>query len=147
MSRAAEAAVRRRAGPPLVALVAASALKLVIFPEVAGRRHVALTLALHAVFMLGCAAVLLSPAHRTLAELARRAAETFRAPARAATELRWAGFACIVFCTVYAAAGRRTETAVGQVNGFILFLVFLVGVWAVSLSMLTVGGGGGRRRT
>ncbi|CAN6250165.1 unnamed protein product [Urochloa humidicola] len=70
MSRA-EAAIRR-AGP-LMALAAASAL--MGFP--AGAEH-AMLLALHALFLLGCAAVQLAPAHRAVAGLARRAAEATR---------------------------------------------------------------------
>jgi hypothetical protein len=95
-------------------------------------------LALHAILLLGCAAVLLSPAHGAVADLARRATEAVRrtalgALARAPTGLlRWLGFAGIVLYALSVAEAASPDT----VKDFLLFLMFLVGVWAVYLSMI-----------
>ncbi|CAD6262268.1 unnamed protein product [Miscanthus lutarioriparius] len=116
------------------------------FPAVAARAHV--VLALHAILLLGCAAVLLSPAHGTVANLARRAT-ALGAPARAPVGLlRWLGFAGIVLYTLYVTgdvAARKEAAAEAEwpdtVKGFLLFLMFLVGVWAVYLSLMRERGG------
>ncbi|XP_062230544.1 uncharacterized protein LOC133928297 [Phragmites australis] len=128
-------ATMRRTGA-LLAITSASAL--VPFTTVVGSMHVMLMLALFVTLLLGCAMVLLSPAYRDVAVVAVRSLEILAARARAATGLRWAGLAVIMF---YAAGNLRAEAAKGasvdKVNGFILFLVFLAGVWTVNLSMLT----------
>jgi hypothetical protein len=109
-----------------LALAAASTL-IMGFPAVAARAHV--VLALHAILLLGCAAVLLSPARaRRIAAVARlrrhRALHALRdrrrrARKEAAAEAEWPD----------------------TVKGFLLFLMFLVGVWAVYLSMMRERGG------
>jgi hypothetical protein len=114
----AEATVRRTGA--LMALGATSVLMLAQAEEL---RHGAL--AAYAVALLGCAAVLLSPA---VAERARLAAREIQGV------LRWAGFACIFFCCVIVADVRAAENSL-----LFLFLPFLVGVWTVSLSMLAAG--------
>ncbi|CAN6236257.1 unnamed protein product [Urochloa humidicola] len=135
MSRA-EAAIRRAGA--LMALAAASALML---PFLAGAEHHAVLLALHALFLLGCAAVQLSPAHRAVVGLARQAAEAVRGKALGASAAglrRWAGFAGIVFYALYEIADVQAEAeALGKVKAFLLFPVFLGAVWAVYLSMVT----------
>ena len=146
-----EAAIRRAGA--VVALAAASVLMAMGFPAVEERAHV--VLALHAVLLLGCAAVLLSPAHGAVADLARRrrATEASRgttslgASARApAGLLRWLGFAGILLYVLYVAgdvAARNKAAAeavaawLDTVRDFLLFLMFLVGVWAVCLSMVS----------
>jgi len=151
MSQSQSDAAIRRAGAVL-ALAAASAL-IMGFPAVAARAHV--VLALHAILLLGCAAVLLSPAHGAVADLARRrrATEASRgttslgASARApAGLLRWLGFAGILLYVLYVAgdvAARNKAAAeavaawLDTVRDFLLFLMFLVGVWAVCLSMVS----------
>ncbi|KAG2574777.1 hypothetical protein PVAP13_7KG347800 [Panicum virgatum] len=123
----------RRAGA-LVGLAAASALVLVLFPAPAAgeRRYADLVLALFAALLLGCAAVLLSPARRAVARLARRGVEAAGGP-------RWFGFAGVVFYAAYVIgdAWRQPPAAaavsVDKVNGF---LVFLAGVWTVNMSVL-----------
>lgn len=130
-----EAAVRRAGA--LVAIAAASALTRLPAAE-----HAALALLLHAVFLLGCAAVQLAPAHRAVASLARRAAEAARGMARGASSaarMRWAGFAGIVLlCPLLVAGDVRTEAAaLDRVEDFVLYLMFLEGVWAIHLSMVT----------
>jgi hypothetical protein len=114
----AEATVRRTGA--LMALGATS----VLIPQAEELRHGAL--AAYAVALLGCAAVLLSPA---VAEHARLAARRQIQGASNAV-LRWAGLTCIFFCCVIAAGVRAVE------NSLFLLLPFMVGVWAVSLSML-----------
>ncbi|XP_066347928.1 uncharacterized protein [Miscanthus floridulus] len=144
MSQSQSEAAIRRAGAVL-ALAAASAL-IMGFPAVTARAHV--VLALHAILLLGCAAVLLSPAHGAVADLARRAT-ALGAPARAPVGLlRWLGFAGIVLYTLYVTgdvAARKEAAAEAEwpdtVKGFLLFLMFLVGVWAVYLSMTRERGG------
>ncbi|CAD6262270.1 unnamed protein product [Miscanthus lutarioriparius] len=110
MSQSQSEAAIRRAGA-VVALAAASVLMAMGFPAVEERAHV--VLALHAVLLLGCAAVLLSPAHGAVADLARRrrATEASRgttslgASARApAGLLRWLGFAGILLYVLYVPA-------------------------------------------
>jgi hypothetical protein len=118
----AEATVRRTEA--LMALGATSVLMLALFPQAEELRHGALTA--YAVALLGCAAVLLSPA---VAEHARLAARRQIQGASNAV-LRWAGLTCIFFCCVIAAGVRAVE------NSLFLLLPFMVGVWAVSLSML-----------
>ncbi|KAL6843917.1 hypothetical protein ACP4OV_026488 [Aristida adscensionis] len=146
-SRAEAAAAVRRAGA-LVAAAAALGLLFVLFPTAQGRNErftLTTTPLMFATLLLGCAAVLLSPAHRAVAEHARRAAdasrENFHALRRAAVEPRWAGFTCIVFYTLHAAGdmpeAAAAEVSVQKVDGLILFLVFLVGVWTVTLSLRT----------
>ncbi|CAL5070004.1 unnamed protein product [Urochloa decumbens] len=138
MSRA-EAAIRQAGA--LVALAAASALML-RFPATG---H-AVLLALHALFLLGCAAVQLAPAHRAVAGLARRAAEAARGKvlrASAAGLWRWVGFAGILLYAFYdyeAAEVRAEASSPVKVKAFLLFLVFLGAVWAVYLSMVTGSG-------
>jgi hypothetical protein len=145
-----EAAIRRTGA--VVALAAASALMAMGFPAIEARAHV--VLALHAILLLGCAAVLLSPAHGAVADLARRATEAVRrtalgASARAPTGLlRWLGFAGIVLYAFYVASdvAARNEAAaeaasLDTVKDFLLFLMFLAGVWAVYLSMIRERGG------
>jgi len=125
----------RRAGA-LVALAAASALVLVLFPApaVVDRRYVDLMLALFSALLLGCAAVLLSPARRAVARLGRR-------PAEAAGGPRWVGFAGVVFyagCVVGDAWKEPASVSVGKViRCFLFFLVFVAGVWTVNMSVLT----------
>ena len=127
----------RRAGA-LVALAAASALVLMLFPAPATveNRYADLVLALFAALLLGCAAVLLSPARRAVARLARRGVEAAGGP-------RWFGFAGVVFYAAYVIgdAWRQPPSAaavsVDKVNGFLFFLVFLAGVWTVNMSVLT----------
>jgi hypothetical protein len=132
-----EAAIRR-AG----ALVASALMRL---PAAA----VHVSLALHVLFLLGCAAVQLAPAHRAVAGLALRAAEAARARGVAAlgasgAGLRRAGLAGILLYALHDAADVRTDVAAAEeassldkVKAFILFLVFLAAVWAVYLSMVT----------
>ncbi|XP_066342915.1 uncharacterized protein [Miscanthus floridulus] len=146
-----EAAIRRAGA--VVALAAASALMAMGFPAVEARAHVVLPL--HAILLLGCAAVLLSPAHGAVADLARqrRATEAARgtaalgasARAPAGFSLRWLGFAGIVLYTLYMAGyvAARNEAAAeavaawpDTVRDFLLFLLFLVGVWAVCPPMV-----------
>ncbi|CAN6236256.1 unnamed protein product [Urochloa humidicola] len=138
MSRT-EAAIRRAGAA--VALAAASALMHIPTPE--AKSHA--VLALHALFLLGCAAVQLAPAHRAVAGLARRAAEeatrwTVLFSASAA-ELRWVGFASVQLYALYVAGGgMRAEASSPEpdkVKDLLLFLVFLAAVWAVYLSMVT----------
>ncbi|CAN6236258.1 unnamed protein product [Urochloa humidicola] len=142
MSRTEEA--MRRAGP-LVALGAASALVLVLFPTHAVERRYVLTLPLFVAFLLGCAAVPFSPAHRAAARRAAEASwEILAVPWRAATGLRWVGFTVMVFCAVYVVgdvpAPAKEELSVDKVNGLLPFLMLLAGVLAVNLSMLTAWG-------
>ena len=127
----------RRSGA-LVALAAASALVLVLFPAPAAvdRRYVDLVLALFSALLLGCAAVLLSPARRAVARLARRAVEAAGGP-------RWFGFAGVVFYAAYVVGNAWKQppaaaaaVSVDKVNSFLFFLVFLAGVWTV-MSVLT----------
>ncbi|KAL6843919.1 hypothetical protein ACP4OV_026490 [Aristida adscensionis] len=136
MSAAAAAAVRRAGA--LVAAASALGLLLVLFPPAAHGRServtLTTTLAMFATLLLGCAAVLLSPAHRAVAKASREI--------QRAAEPRWAGFTCIVFCTLHAAGDMPPAAAAGVsvlgVNGgLILFLVFLIGVWTVTLSVRT----------
>jgi hypothetical protein len=143
-----EAAIRRAAAS--VALAAASALMLLFFPAPAavGCEHVLIPIiALFVALLLGCAAVLLSPA----ANAAARAILAVQWRAVTARELRWAGFNAVVFCagvghvvrTVVReepAAAKEEEVSVGKVGAVaILFLVFLAGVWTVNLSVGRVG--------
>lgn len=116
-----------------MALAAASALVLVLFPAPAAvdRRYVDLVLALFSALLLGCAAVLLSPARRAVARLGRR-------PAEAAGGPRWVGFAGVVFyagCVVGDAWKEPASVSVGKVIR--CFLVFVAGVWTVKMSVLT----------
>ncbi|XP_066347362.1 uncharacterized protein [Miscanthus floridulus] len=147
MSQSQSEATIRRAGA-VVALAAASVLMAMGFPAVEERAHV--VLALHAVLLLGCAAVLLSPGHGPVADLARRATEASRgttslgASARApAGLLRWLGFAGILLYVAGDVAARNkaaveaVATWLDTVRDFLLFLMFLVGVWAVCLSMVS----------
>lgn len=135
----------RRAGS-VVALAAAAALACMLLPVPAAveRRYAVLVLALLVALQVGCAAVLLSLARRAVAQLARRALEAAReisaAPWRAATELRWAGFTATVFCVAYVVGDVRSEPPAekdASEDGWLLFLVFLVGVLTVNLSMIT----------
>jgi hypothetical protein len=122
-SRGTEAAVRRTGA--LVALAAASVLvQLVLFPSIEKIKHAMLFV--YTIFLLGSAAVLLSPAYRSVEEFVRR--DIHVSSSRANTVSRWAGFACISFCAAADGAANKS-------NGMLLFLPFLVGVWAVSLSM------------
>ncbi|CAO2043742.1 unnamed protein product [Urochloa humidicola] len=136
----------RRAGA-LVALAAASALVLVLFTAPAAvermRRYAVLALALFVSLLLGCAAVLLSPAHRGVAQLGRRAVEIFTVAWRGATDLRWVGFTGMLIYAVYVigdvrkpAAAATKVSSVDMVNSLLPFLVFLAGALAVNLSML-----------
>ena len=127
----------RRAGA-LVALAAASALVLMLFPAPATveNRYADLVLALFAALLLGCAAVLLSPARHAVARLARRGVE-------AAGGTRWFGFAGVVFYAAYVAGAAWKQppapaaVSVDKVNGFLFFLIFLAGVRTVNMSVLT----------
>ncbi|CAL5070008.1 unnamed protein product [Urochloa decumbens] len=131
----AEAAIRRAGA--LVALASASAL--MGFPAA---EHPVL-LALHALFLLGCAAVQLAPAHRAVTVLAHRAAEAARRKAlvaAAAAGLRWwwVGFAGIVLYSLYEYADVQAEaSSPDKVNAFLRFLLFLGAIWAIHLSMVT----------
>lgn len=123
-------AFTRRAGAA-VALAAASALTTG-FPALEPRAHV--VLALHAILLLGSAAVLLhSPAHGG-PEAARGTTVL--------GSLRWLGFAGMALSALHVDGGvaARSEAADeaprGTVRGFLLFLVFLAGVWGVYLSMV-----------
>jgi hypothetical protein len=138
-----EAIPIRRAGT-LVALAAAAVLVLVLFPAPAALepRYVVLVLGLFVAFLFGSAAVLLSPAHRADAHLAQRDAE-------AAGELRWVGFTGIAFYAAYVVGLSHARNqppvaaaSVDKVNGFILFMVFLAGVWTLNMSVVTVTGRG-----
>lgn len=105
-----------------MALAAASALTTG-FPALEPRAHV--VLALHAILLLGCAAVLLlSPAHGG-PEAARGTTVL--------GSLRWLGFAGMALSALHVDA---EEAPRGTVRGLLLFLVFLAGVWGVYLSML-----------
>ncbi|TVU14818.1 hypothetical protein EJB05_38311, partial [Eragrostis curvula] len=114
-----EAAVRRTGA--LAALAAASGLVLVVAPPVVGSSYYAV-LALYAIFQLGCAAVLHSPAHRAVAaDLAR---EFFVAPGRAATEL-WTALVLLrekrssrFFPASSSAGARPTPQAVRRAGAF-----------------------------
>jgi hypothetical protein len=136
-----EAAIRRAGA--LVAAASASALM-----RLPAGGHV--SLALHVLLLLGCAAVQLAPAHRAVAGLARRAAEAARTREVAAlgasgAGLRRAGLAGILLYALHDAADVRTDVAaeeeeeasVDKVKHFLLFFVFLAAVWAVYLSMVT----------
>jgi hypothetical protein len=135
-----EAAIRRAGA--LVALVSASALTRLP----AGGR---VSLALHVLFLLGCATVQLAPAHCAVSGLARRVAEAARtrgvaALSASAAGLRRAGLAGILFYALHDATDVRTDVAAAEeasspdkVKAFVLFLVFLAAVWAVYLSMVT----------
>ncbi|CAL5070002.1 unnamed protein product [Urochloa decumbens] len=135
MSRT-ETAVRRAGAA--VALAAASALMRIPAPEA----HEHAVLPLHVLFLLGCAAVQLAPAHRAVSALARRAAEAARGMAlgaSAAELLRWVGFDGVLLYALYVAGGdvRAEASVVDKVKDLIPFLVFLAAVWAVYLSMVT----------
>ncbi|CAN6269297.1 unnamed protein product [Urochloa humidicola] len=132
MSRT-EAAIRRAGAT--VALTSACVLMRIPAPEA----HEHVMLALHALFLLGCAAV---------ANLARRAAEAARGMALGASAawLRRVGFAgVLLYALYYVAAGdvRAEASSVDKdkVKDILLFIVFLVAVWAVYLSMVTGRGG------
>ncbi|CAL5030001.1 unnamed protein product [Urochloa decumbens] len=133
-----EAAIRRAGAA--VAGAAASALMRVPAPEA----HEHVVLALHALFLFGCAAVQLAPAHRAAACLARRAAEEAArgiALGASAAGLRWVGFGCVLLYAIYVAGddvrAEAEASSVDKVKDLLLFLVFLTAVWAVYLSMVT----------
>lgn len=115
-----------------MALAAASALTTG-FPALEPRAHV--VLALHAILLLGCAAVLLSPAHGDGGPEAARGTTVLGS-------LRWLGFAGMALSALHVDGGvaARSEAAEeaprGTVRGLLLFLVFLAGVWGVYLSMV-----------
>ncbi|TVT97670.1 hypothetical protein EJB05_57073, partial [Eragrostis curvula] len=118
----------RRAGA-FAALGAASVLLVLVHAAVEEELRRGVLLAAYAVLLLGCGAVLVSPAHRAVADLASRLASQIAkkihgASARAKTVMRWAGFACVAFC--YAAADVRGAAPAEKVdNGLLLFPLFL----------------------
>ncbi|KAK8449651.1 hypothetical protein SEVIR_7G250875v4 [Setaria viridis] len=137
-------AAMRRAGA-FVTLAAASALVLLLFPAPAavdrGYELVPI-LALFVALLLGCAAVLLSPA----ATAPARAILAVQWRAATARELRWVGFTAVVFCAGHVVravvreepAAEEEEVSTDKVGAVaILSLVFLAGVWTVNLSVLT----------
>ncbi|CAN6229572.1 unnamed protein product [Urochloa humidicola] len=140
MSRT-EAAIRR-AGAAM-ALTAVCALMRIPAPE--AHRHA--VLALHALFLLGAAAVQLAPAHRAVAGLARRAAEEAArgmslGGGASAVWLRRVGFAGVVLYALYYLAGGDVRAAEvspdkDKVKDLLLFVGFMAAVWAVYLSMVT----------
>ncbi|CAN6250164.1 unnamed protein product [Urochloa humidicola] len=129
MSRT-EAAIRR-AGAAM-AITAACALMRIPAPE--AHRHA--VLALHALFLLGAAAV-------QLAGLARGAARVMALGGGAsAAGLRRVGFAGVVLYALYYVAGGDVRAAEAspdkdKVKDLLLFVGFLAAVWAVYLSMIT----------
>ncbi|NP_001168557.1 uncharacterized protein LOC100382338 [Zea mays] len=128
MSQSQIEAYTRRAGAA-VALAAASALTTG-FPALEPRAHV--VLALHAILLLGCAAVLLSPAHGDGGPEAARGTTVLGS-------LRWLGFAGMALSALHVDA---EEAPRGTVRDLLLFLVFLAGVWGVYLSMVRGRGEG-----
>ncbi|KAJ1272812.1 hypothetical protein BS78_06G230600 [Paspalum vaginatum] len=121
----------RRAGLLVVIAAAAALTWLLPLPAAEANKRVVL-LALHAVLLLGCAAVQLAPAHRAVGDLLRRALP------RADAGLRWLGFALCLYAA--GDVGVRKAAAAADDNAkssLVLFLMFLAAVWAVYLSMVT----------